>query len=193
MRRQKKVATFTALRSSAIRLAQANGPSAITVEDICADAGVSTRTFFNYFTCKDEAFIGVDDEHLAAITQAVTNRPPHEAPLAAVADVLGRLIGKTTATGVWREQALLLREYPALMARVHESSIAIVAALAAGLSARLERPRNDPYIQVVSATAMSAYNVALRIWLDEPSGADPSATLDSVIAYLRNGFEPPDD
>lgn len=55
LRERKKRATRSALQSSAVALFRRHGPDAVTVEDICADAGVSPRTFFNYFSTKEEA------------------------------------------------------------------------------------------------------------------------------------------
>jgi AcrR family transcriptional regulator len=58
LRRTKKAATRSALSSVARRLAVAEGFDAVTVEMICADVGVSVRTFFNYFESKEAAIVG---------------------------------------------------------------------------------------------------------------------------------------
>lgn len=52
--------TATALRieRSAVALVLQNGYDATTVDMICADAGVSQRTFFNHFATKDAAVLG---------------------------------------------------------------------------------------------------------------------------------------
>ena len=61
LREHKKQATRAALQHSAVTLCRQRGPGAVTVEDICADAGVSPRTFFNYFATKEEAVFSLDD------------------------------------------------------------------------------------------------------------------------------------
>ena len=43
---------------SAAGLVEKHGFDDVTVEDICADAGISRRTFFNYMKSKDEAVLG---------------------------------------------------------------------------------------------------------------------------------------
>ena len=43
---------------SAAGLVEKHGFDEVTVEDICADAGISRRTFFNYMKSKDEAVLG---------------------------------------------------------------------------------------------------------------------------------------
>jgi AcrR family transcriptional regulator len=60
-REQKKLRTRQALHEAARRLVLADGLAAVTVEDICAEAGVSPRTFFNYFPSKAASALGLPD------------------------------------------------------------------------------------------------------------------------------------
>src|SRR6478609_11539533 len=53
----KKQQTRDALAAAALRLAADRGLDQITVEEISATAGVSPRTFFNYFATKDDAVL----------------------------------------------------------------------------------------------------------------------------------------
>ena len=55
LRERKKVATRHALGVAAMRLAIERGLENVLVEDIAEAAGVSTRTFNNYFASKYEA------------------------------------------------------------------------------------------------------------------------------------------
>ena len=59
LRERKKLARREALVDAARRLVLRDGLDGATVEAICADAGVSTRTFFNYFESKDDAVLGI--------------------------------------------------------------------------------------------------------------------------------------
>lgn len=72
LRERKKRERGQALRQAALELALENGYANVTVEDICERCGVSRRTFFNYFSSKEEALLGradtvFDDEDQPAI------------------------------------------------------------------------------------------------------------------------------
>ena len=58
LRERKKRARREALIDATHRLVERDGLDAVTVEAICEAAGVSTRTFFNYFESKDDAVLG---------------------------------------------------------------------------------------------------------------------------------------
>jgi AcrR family transcriptional regulator len=65
LREQKKQQTRQAIQDAASRLVTQRGLPHVTVADICADATVSERTFFNYFPSKAAAALGLPDTALA--------------------------------------------------------------------------------------------------------------------------------
>lgn len=60
LRERKKAARRAQLIDAAHRLVLERGYDHVTVDDIAAAAGVSTRTFFNYFETKDDAILVFD-------------------------------------------------------------------------------------------------------------------------------------
>ena len=66
LRERKKAATRLAIERAAVEIASEQGYEAATAEAIAARAGVSLRTFFNYFPNKDIAIVG---RGMAAIEQ----------------------------------------------------------------------------------------------------------------------------
>jgi AcrR family transcriptional regulator len=75
LRQRRKAETWTALHDAASSLALLHGIDQTTVEAIAESAGVSPRTFFNYFRAKEDAILGlhepqVDPVELARISTA---------------------------------------------------------------------------------------------------------------------------
>ena len=64
LREQKRTATRSALARATLRLAAEHGWSTVTVEQVCEEAGVSRRTFFNYFPSKEDALLDRDGRGL---------------------------------------------------------------------------------------------------------------------------------
>ena len=75
LRERKKAETRAALHAAAVRLFLERGPADVTVSDICEAAGVSARTFFNYFDAKEEALLPWD-KHLIEEVITGTGRAP---------------------------------------------------------------------------------------------------------------------
>ncbi|WP_439689306.1 TetR/AcrR family transcriptional regulator [Curtobacterium sp. SP.BCp] len=59
LRERKKQQTRAAIHGAALELVTRHGLAGVTVEEICAAAGVSSRTFFNYFPSKGDAALGL--------------------------------------------------------------------------------------------------------------------------------------
>ncbi len=55
LRERRRRQTSADIRDTAVRLARQRGFDKVTIDEICAEAGVSSRTFFNYFPNKESA------------------------------------------------------------------------------------------------------------------------------------------
>src|SRR5882757_8462345 len=93
LRERKKQATRRALRDTAMRLAEEHGLDGLTVEAVCAEVGVSTRTFFNYFPSKEDALVG-DGPVLPpnAVVDAIFAAHFADGPLAGASAVLRHMV-----------------------------------------------------------------------------------------------------
>jgi TetR/AcrR family transcriptional repressor of nem operon len=67
------------LLNAALGLIREKGFSAMTVDDLCARAGVTKGAFFHYFKSKDELGVAAA-EHWSAVTGALFERAPYHDP-----------------------------------------------------------------------------------------------------------------
>ena len=105
------------MREAALRLIAERGYEATSTDDIARAAGVSPRTFFNYFPTKD-AVVFLPEAMLPALVAAgLRARPPGEDPAAALAAAvlqtfvqMNELIGPDAATFMRVHLRLVLAE-----------------------------------------------------------------------------------
>src|SRR5437764_6562794 len=82
LRARKKQATREALREAALRLALEHGPENVRVDDIAEAAGVSPRTYNNYFASREQAIVAAIAAERALRVGAALRARPADEPLA---------------------------------------------------------------------------------------------------------------
>jgi AcrR family transcriptional regulator len=192
-RARKKLATFRALSTAARELTLERGLEAVTVEDIADAADVSVRTFFNYFSCKEEALVGVEPAVLAELGDELRERPAEEAPLEALRAVLATGVDDVAeAVRRWSLRTELVRRHPSLLPRHLAALAEIEAALVRALAARLGTdPAKDPFPAVAVAAAMATLRAAASWWEDAGRPGPLDKTVDAAFATLGRGLAAP--
>ncbi len=148
----KKRATRAALTEAAVRLAAEHGAEKVTVEAISAAAGVSVRTFFNYFDTRDDAFVVIDVDAGVRLRHAVLDAPgrsPRWKPCAKPWRPSSPRRSSTTSCGGLHAE--VLHASPHLLARGVGARMAAEADLAGSASpnastapGRADRPGSGP-------------------------------------------------
>ena len=188
LRERKKLATRTALADAALRLCVANGLDGVTVEQVANEAGVSLRTFFNYFSSKEEAVVAGDVATAAAFVQAFAGRPEGEPVLtalhAALVDVVPDRIDPERVA-----QLRALRRTPALLPHQIAAFAVQERELAAAVAARVDLdPATDLYPAMFAATVMATLRVVVGWWLDAAERPELSELIGVMIDRLGAGF-----
>jgi AcrR family transcriptional regulator len=192
-RERKKLATRRALQDVALRLVAERGLDQVTVEDISEAADVATRTFFNYFSSKEEALLGNVPEKEVTVHRLVVDRPAAESPLEAICQVLRTM----TLRLAERREELLLRQrvidrHPGLIARQLGMYASFERALTAAVAERLGlEPADALYARVVAAAAVAAARSAVSSWMADQGRRPLADMVDAAFLHLRDLGSPP--
>jgi AcrR family transcriptional regulator len=195
LRERKKAETRAALQNAALRLADELGPEKVTVEAVAEAAGVSPRTFFNYFPSKEAAILGTQSPGSWTVLDELKERPASEAPLDALrASFVGVADRMEADPDRWVVRQRLVHRYPDLAARWAAYMARFERDLVVEIARRIKLdPDHDTYPAVVVGAAMAAARVARTVWQDQPeSHKVPLATLfDEVFTHLATGLTKP--
>ena len=165
LRQHLKQETSRAIARAAQDLVHDRGLGSVTVVDIAVRAGVSERTFFNYFSCKEEAVVGVPDELLIELDAALRNRPEREEPRDALRAVITDWVGQDVIMDRWGLRYELVRRYPALLPQYLAAFAQIESVLADSLARRLGVDGDrDPSALMLVAAVVGALRAGLSWW-----------------------------
>src|SRR3954447_4962625 len=164
---------------AALTLAVERGLDNVLVEDIAAAAGVSPRTFNNYFASKYEAISSRASDRIFRVGQALLDSPPDE-PLwdAITAAVLEVHAGASELPPPgWLAGLRPVLSSPAMAGELLKTFVKMQKGLAAAISDRLGEGDHGMYPEVGAAAVAAATQVASDHWLR----ADPPVPLLGLV------------
>jgi AcrR family transcriptional regulator len=179
LRERKRDRTREALVSAAVDLFERHGYEGTTVADIAAAADIGTRTFFSYFTSKEELLFPESDARVQAAVTAIADRGPADRPV----DVLLRALQEVGAADgepddmvdrIGAVRLRLIKTVPAVRGRALQIQVDAQREIATHLQRAFPAE-----LDLVSATALvgafiGAVSAALEVLLDDPDAlADP--------------------
>lgn len=158
LRERKKAATRAALSAAALRLALEQGADKVRVDDIADAAGVSPRTYNNYFASREQAIVAAITAEralrVAAALRARADQPLADAVVAAVVEQY--------ATEPDGDALTLITTAPRLRAEFVEAVSEIRQPVESAIAERV----GDPVVAAVLAASVSAAaRVALEQWV----------------------------
>jgi len=178
VRERKKRETWRLVHAAALRLMTERGFDAVSIDDIVAAAGISRRTFFNYFAGKESVVFDPDPDDPALWAALLAERPAGEPLWVSLREVL---LGYTAANA---ERMLLQRRVrlasPELAGCSRELADQFWVAIhqwAAGRAAL-----DDLRLDLTINTARSVLNTSCPHW-----GADTG--IDGLHQLIRAGFD----
>jgi AcrR family transcriptional regulator len=211
-RERKKQATRVALSEAAVRLSLEHGVENVTVEQIADAADVALRTFFNYFSSKEEAVVAGDSARGEVLVDRFRSRPASESVLTALRVAVLAHVDDLTADEQL-EQLRMMRRSPSLLPHQLAAYAAGERALAVAVAERIGEPAPEGpddeaadsdgadddrpvglYPALVAASVMAGVRVAMLRWTDATAGGTRDHALlheivGEVFARLAGGLD----
>src|SRR4051812_16541369 len=192
LRERKKLATRVALHEAALRLVAERGLEHVSVDDIAERAEVSPRTFFNYFSSKDDAVLGLDPAATDHMVEFLRGRPAEESPVQAMRAVAraqaAEMLGETE---LWPLRLRVIETHPALLGRLAASFGQSERAMTAAIAERTGSTADDLYPQLLAGVGAAAMRSALHTWLAGDFAASLPDLVDEAWDVLAAGLPAP--
>ncbi|GAA3559246.1 TetR family transcriptional regulator [Amycolatopsis ultiminotia] len=188
LRERKKARTRESIQRHALRLFEAQGYAATTVEQIAAAAEVSPSTFFRYFPTKEETVLY---DPVDPLLIEAARKQPAELSLIGVIRATLKDVRENWPAEVWAEERVrqrLVFTEPALRARLSEGHIEGIDMIAGFVAERTGRAPDDSEVRawagaltgVLLAVGIARFNDPNLDWFDE---------LDRAFAFIEGGLQ----
>ncbi|MGP3916100.1 TetR/AcrR family transcriptional regulator [Nonomuraea sp. 10N515B] len=188
LRERKKQRTRRALIDAALRLFEEKGYAETTLAEIATEAEVSTRTFFSYFSGKEDLIFHDSAERLELMLALVASRRPEEAPTSLLLRLIDQSLVWAAQSGelTFEEAELrtrLVMTEPALQARglllLFDSQLKLAEALRDAFPGEVDL--------VEAAAAVGALIGAVKLAVMANLGNDRS--IDQIMRTARRAAE----
>jgi AcrR family transcriptional regulator len=185
LRERKKQQTRNAIHLAAFGLIDAQGLEATTVEQICQQADVSTRTFFNYFPSKAAAALEFQGSVIDPAVKA-RFRVASGSLVVALCDAIGsgaeRGPSKTRIKQLLSRRPELLTMVTQMMVEVREMYVALAA----------ERATDREQAELAVTLVMAALGRIMHDGSpsDAPLAEQLRATVELLVAVSRDPAQP---
>jgi mycofactocin system transcriptional regulator len=160
-----------------------------TVDDIARAAGIGRRTFFRYFTSKNEVPWGDFDGELRRMRDWLRAAPVDQPAAAVLHDAILGFNRYPQEELVWhrKRMALILRT-PALQAYSTLRYAAWREVIAEFVATRLGVPASDLVPQAVGYACLGGCVAAYEQWLEQEEGTELTDVLDRALSLLISGL-----
>jgi len=188
LRQRKRQQTRERLTRVAMALFLDRGFEATTLDDIAAAADVSRRSFFHYFSSKEDVVFAWQEDSITALIAAIAARPANESMLAAAENAISAMV-RQLEPGEALAMARLKRDNLALQARDQVKYEKLERAAAEALHRRAGNKTDKLEARLVAMIATGAMRIGGECWTAEGARAKPEALVSRMFAAIRAIFD----
>ncbi len=187
LRERKKLKTKMAIQREAMRLFEARGYDATTIEQIAEAVEISPSTFFNYFPSKEDVVF--TDPYDPLFISAFLARPSDEPVLVAIRHILNEGLGAVFERDrdVILARSRLIMSVPALRARVWEDLMRTRELFCAVVAERLGRDPGDYDLRVATMMMIAAMMEATMEWVRTDGTGDMLELINRSLDVVEAG------
>jgi AcrR family transcriptional regulator len=173
LREKNKSATRSELSRFAIELFLKQGFTNTTIDQIVEPLGIAKRTFFRYFSVKEDLVFAWYEDLTKDLVDELRSRPKQESPFEAVCKTLSSLLKMYDENPAWAlSMVRLSMETPSLIGKSFEKRVLWEKAFAATLIEREGKKIMSPLeAQIITGVAMTAFNAAIAEWFSKEGKA----------------------
>jgi AcrR family transcriptional regulator len=192
LRERKRQQTRQELISTAMRLFEERGYEQTTVAEIAFAAGVSTKTFFNYFASKDEVLFPHLSRRIDAAVALIERRGPDEqladVLVAAMQHMLADALTEEVDGGLAAVRLPMIMSVPAVQAATLHRYFLAETQLAQALHRAYQEVLDAPTAAAVIGSVMGAAIAAALICLqDGDTGERLRAAVERAVGIAIHG------
>lgn len=193
LRERKKLRTRQTLIDTSLELFGVRGFSGVTLDELCDAVEVSKRTFFRYFTSKEDvAMAPTQDLWLAFLDDLETRDPGGRPVLGMLEESLLAAVDRMTAVDGWARRVRLSRQLAEQTPSMDAHGLHFCHRTTRTAQATLHRRLNlatpdDPRPRLALDMLVSAFHCALDSWMS-PASPEPPAGK-ALALHLRDACE----
>ena len=189
LRERKKQQTLQRIETAALELFGKDGFDQTTVEAIASAADIAPRTFFYYFSTKEDVVLADYASRLQNIVDGLSDQPDITPPWDAL-----RASFLVVAADYDAERDHLIRRFnimantPSVYARSLQLQAGWEDALAAAIAERMSCETEDLQQRLLAAAALSAMRSSQRHWLATGQTAALPTLVETSFDQLGSGL-----
>ncbi|MEV7489695.1 TetR family transcriptional regulator [Streptomyces anulatus] len=189
LRMKTRQAVTEALADTALELFDSTGFDQVTVADIATAAGISQRSFFRYFSSKEDVVFGdriptTEEVRSELLRHLDEDGSPAWGALQATFRTAAQQMDADP--GRWKRATRVICRTPGLRASYLEKHLTWADALVPEITRRIDPdgPKAELKAQTMIHTALSCFDVAIARWTDDSADQPLADLVDEVFGFV---------